>query len=249
MKIFITGGTTGLGWALATLYARENHKIGICGRDLTKLPPNWQKEFPQITAYVADVTERPLLQHVIREFAQGELDIMIANAGISMGNKSPLPDFAATRKILDINVGGVLNCLETALDIMLPRKKGQLVLIGSVAGMVGLPATAAYSASKAYVLKLGESYALDLKHLGIHVTTIAPGFIDTPLTRKNKHPMPFMISLESGACKIKSAIDKRKTFYAFPWKMSLTLGILERLPRSWYRLIMGLVAKKIFKTK
>ena len=88
--------------------------------------------------------------------------------------------------------------------------------------------------------QLCETFAIDLPKYGIHTTTICPGFIDTPLTRKNDHPMPFLISGPEGALRIKSAIDNKKVMYVFPKRMALIMHILLRLPRSLYRFIMKL---------
>ena len=245
-NVFITGGTSGIGLALAKLYAQDGWRVGICGRDLKKLPD--LRAWPLIFSYQVDVTNLAALRQAVQNFAPAGVDLMIANAGISMGDKQPLPNFAGIREILAINVGGTLNALEVALEKMLPQKKGHLVLTASVAGMVGLPSAAAYSASKAYLLKLGESLSLDLKDFGITVTTIAPGFIDTPLTRKNKHRMPFMLTVEQGAAAYKKAIGQGKSFYIFPWKMRWLMMFLERMPRCCYRAIMR-VAAPIFYRK
>ena len=246
-QVFITGGTSGIGFALAKLYAQEGWRVGICGRDLTKLPD--LKAWPLIFPYQVDVTNLAALRQAVNNFAPAGVDLMIANAGISVGDKKPLPDFADIRNILATNVGGALNALEVALEKMIPQKKGQVVLTASVAGMVGLPSAAAYSASKAYLLKLGESLNLELKPVGITVTTIAHGFVDTPLTRKNQHRMPFLIPVEQGAAAYKKAIDQKKSFYIFPWKMRWTMIFLERIPRCCYRLIMRLATPIFYRQK
>ena len=239
-NVFITGGTSGLGWALAKLYAQEGWRVGICGRDLSKLPD--LRPWPLIFPYQVDVTNLLALRQAVQNFAPAGVDLMIANAGISMGDKQPLPNFTGIRDILATNVGGTLNALEVAFEKMILRRQGQLVITASVAGMVGLPSAAAYSASKAYLLKLGESLALDLKPLGITVTTIAPGFVDTPLTRKNRHRMPFIMNVESAAKAYKKAIERHKSFYIFPWKMRWLMMFLERMPRCCYRGIMRIAA-------
>ena len=141
---------------------------------------------------------------------------------------------------MNINVGGVLNSFEAALNIMRPQRSGQIVAIASVAGMVGLPGAGAYSASKAAVLTLCESYAIDLAQENITVTAIAPGFIDTPLTQKNKHDMPWLMSSEKAVLKMYSAISKKKALYVFPVPMMILMFILSRLPRSWYSFMMQL---------
>ena len=237
MKIFITGGTTGIGLELARLYTIPGNKIGLCGRNLSKITdpdPSWQ-------TYQVDVTNREQLQQAINHFVGDEhLDLIIANAGISMGAKSVEPDFQLARQVININLLGVLNSFELALKLMRPG--GHLVAIASVAGLMGLPGAGPYCASKAAVLKLCESLALDLKHKGITVSAIAPGFIDTPLTRKNNHPMPFLMPASKGARLIKKAIDKKKVLYIFPWQMKIAVLILEKIPRFLYRALMKLGA-------
>lgn len=240
MNIFITGGTTGIGLALAKLYLEEGHRVGVCARNLEKFPSEVRNKYKLLKCYQVDVTDREGLRAAIMDFAGGELDIVIANAGRSVGAKSKTPQFSVANNIIDINVKGVLNTFEPALEIMAPKKKGHLVATASVAGFMGLPGAAAYSASKAAVLKLCESYSLDLKRVGINVTAIAPGFIDTPLTQQNNHKMPFIMSAEKAARLIKRAIEKKKVLYVFPFRMKLVVTLLDKMPRSLYRKLMGL---------
>lgn len=240
MNIFITGGTTGIGLALAKLYLEEGHRVGICARNLSKFPTEIRNKYKLLSCYEVDVTNREELHKAITDFAPVELDMVIANAGRSVGVKSKTPQFSVANEIIDINVKGVLNTFDIALEIMLPRKKGHLVATASVAGFMGLPGAGAYSASKAAVLKLCESYSLDLKRHGIYVSAIAPGFIDTPLTQKNNHKMPFLMSAEKAAKLIKRALEKKKVLYVFPFRMKIVVSILDKMPRSLYRMLMNL---------
>jgi short-subunit dehydrogenase len=240
VNIFITGGTTGIGLALSKLYLKEGHRVGICGRHLSKFPIEIRNKYKNLYCYEVDVTDREQLHNAIIEFAGNDLDIIIANAGRSVGSKSKVPKLGVSNEIIDINVKGVLNAFDIALETMLPRKKGHLVATASVAGLVGLPGAAAYSASKAAVLKLCESYAIDLKPRGISVSAIAPGFVDTPLTQKNNHKMPFLMSVDKAALKIKKAIDRKKVLYIFPIQMKIVMIILDKMPRSWYRALMSI---------
>lgn len=240
MNIFITGGTTGIGLALAKLYLEEGHRVGICARNLSKFPTEIRNKYKQLQCYEVDVTNREELYKAIHDFAPVELDMVIANAGRSVGKKSKTPQFSVACEIIDINVKGVLNTFDIALEIMLPRKKGHLVATASVAGFMGLPGAGAYSASKAAVLKLCESYSLDLKRHGINVTAVAPGFIDTPLTQQNNHKMPFLMSAEKAAKLIKRALEKKKVLYVFPFRMKVVVSILDKMPRSLYRMLMNL---------
>lgn len=240
-SVFITGGSTGIGLELAKLYAAHDYKVGICARSPDKLPNNFQHDHPNILFFTADVTSKISVANAVREFLQtidAELNIMIANAGRSTGSKMQLPAFNVVENVINTNLYGVLNTFAIATEIFLKQQHGQLVSIASVAGMVGLPGAAAYSASKAAVLALGESLALDLPKYGITVTTIAPGFIDTPLTQKNDHGMPFMMTASKAAVKIKRAIDKKVALYVFPWQMHLLITIAKIMPRCCYRFLM-----------
>lgn len=245
MNIFITGGTTGIGLELVKLYLAEGHNVGLCGRDLDKLPDDFIQKHDNLFVFETDVTNNTILQETVKKFVytvNGKLDLLIANAGISIFNKQSIPDFNIAKQIINTNVIGVLNSFEAAMQWMLPENKGHLVAIASVAGMIGLPGAAAYSASKAAVLKLCESHAIDLKKHGINVTAIAPGFIDTPLTRKNNHATPFIMDASKAATKIKKAIEKKKYLYIFPFTMKIIIYILEKMPRRIYRRLMQLVS-------
>lgn len=242
MNIFITGGTTGIGFALATLYLEEGHRVGVCGRDLNKFPEELKNQFKykNLFCYQVDVTNRDELHRAVKEFANGDLDLIIANAGRSVGAKSQIPNVSVSSHVIDVNVKGVLNTFDIGLELMMPKKKGHLVATASVAGFVGLPGAASYSASKAAVLKICESYAIDFKPLGISVTAIAPGFIDTPLTKQNSHSMPFMMTAEKAARLIKRAIEKKKVLFIFPMPMRIVITLLDKMPRCLYRYIMSI---------
>lgn len=240
MKVFITGGTTGIGLAIARKYLDQGHIVGVCGRDPSKLDQSVKDQYANLKVYKVNVTDREELIKAVADFSDGELDLMLANAGRSVGSKTKEPDFEASRSVIEINVLGVLNTFEAALKVMLPNKKGHLAAIASVAGMVGLPGASSYSASKAAVLKLCESYSLDLRQFGIDVSCIAPGFIDTPLTKKNDHNMPWLMDVDVAADKIINAISKKKELFIFPWQMKTMIYFLDRMPRGMYRMIMRL---------
>ena len=239
-SIFITGGTSGIGLDLAKLYLEEDNRVGICGRDLSKLPNGIMEKYPNLKAYECDVTDKEKLSESILDFSKEGLDLVLANAGVSLGEKKDIPDFSGGRKLIDINVQGVLNTFEPAIDIMLKNKKGHIAAVSSVAGFVGLPGGAFYCASKAAITVLCESLGMDLKKYGIAVTCICPGFINTPLTDKNSHGMPWVMKSEKGARKIKKALDKKTKLFIFPWQMKILITYLNKMPRFCYRMIMEL---------
>ena len=242
MKIFITGGTTGIGFTLAKDYLEEGHTVGICGRDLSKLPIEYQNHV-DLKSYQFSVTDKNAFRVALDNFAlykEKGLDIMIANAGISLGRKNRIPNFEKNRQILETNIWGTHFAFELALSYFLPAKSGQLVAISSVAGEVGLPGAGAYSASKACITKMCESLSIDLAAENISVTCIAPGFIDTPLTKTNDHSMPFIMSSKKASQLIRQAIAKKKVWVVFPCRMILLITLLKIMPRKLYHYIMKL---------
>lgn len=238
MKVFITGGTSGIGLELAKLYLNEGATVGVCGRDLSKIPKEIEIQ-KNIRLYELDIKNRDSVDDAITDFAKDGIDLLITSAGRSVGKKTPKPDFEASIDVFNTNVLGTLYSFEAALKIMFEQKKGHLVAISSVAGMVGLPGASSYSASKAAVTKLCESYAVDLKKFGISITNVCPGFIDTPLTKKNRHAMPWLMDAKEAAICIKKAIEKKKVLYVFPWQMKVVITLLDKMPRFLYRYIVS----------
>lgn len=171
----------------------------------------------------------------------GDIDIVIASAGRSVGKKTRDQNFELSREVININVIGLMNTFEGALSSMLSRGRGHLVAISSVAGYVGLPGAAAYSASKAAVSTYCESLTLDLKERGIHVSVLCPGFVDTPLTKKNNHSMPFLMTAENAAELMKKAIDKRRaiTILLMQLQSSISNPITQALIKSVVTLILA----------
>ena len=238
--VFITGGTTGIGLELAKLYLSQGWKVGVCGRERSKFEENFISHRDNVTFYPVDVSDRAVLKAAILDFSKSiGLDLLIANAGIGYKFKTKIPDFEYSYKMVHVNLLGVMYAFEAALDVMIPRGKGQLVVISSIAGYNGLPGVSAYSATKAAVQKYAESLHLDLRQFNINVTTICPGFVETPLTSNNHHSMPFIMKAPRAAELIARAIHKKKMIYAFPFFFSTLVRVLSMLPRTWYRFIIS----------
>jgi short-subunit dehydrogenase len=228
---------------LAKLYVSQGWRVGVCGRDQSKYEENFQDVRDSVSFYCVDVANREELKNAVAEFAKSSgLDVLIANAGIGYKFKTKVPDFDYSYKMVHVNLLGVMYAFEAALDVMIPRSKGQLVAISSIAGLNGLPGVSAYSATKAAVLKYCESLHLDLRQFNICVTTICPGFVDTPLTKSNRHPMPFLMEAPKAARLIAKAVEKKKMVYAFPFFFSSLVRFLGILPRTWYRAMMNIKA-------
>jgi short-subunit dehydrogenase len=215
--------------------------VGVCARDRQKFEENFALHRDNVTFYEVDVTHREEVKKAVHDFSKSiGLDLMIANAGIAYKFKTKIPDFDYSYKMVHVNLLGVMYSFEAALDVMIPQGKGHLVALSSVAGFNGLPGVSAYSATKAAVQKYCESLHLDLRQFNVNVTTICPGFVDTPLTQVNHHPMPFIVKAPKAAELIARAIAKKKMIYSFPFFFALVVRFLSILPRPWYRFFMSI---------
>jgi short-subunit dehydrogenase len=168
-------------------------------------------------------------------------DIVVANAGISLGldlaEADDLPVFA---QVMATNVQGLVNTFQPFIAPMRDRGRGQLVGVASVAGVRGLPGHAAYCASKAAVIACCESLRGELRPHGVQVSTIAPGYVATPLTARNRYPMPFLMQPEDFARQALRAIEAGVSYRVIPWQMGVVAKLLRLLPDAWFdRLLRG----------
>ena len=239
-RVFITGASSGIGAALAAEYAARGATLGLVARrrelleQLAASLPN-----PHLhKVYAVDVLDHAALAVAAQDFiaTQGGADVVIANAGISHGT---LTEFAADLPVFDTILATNVSATVATFAPFIATMKVQpgpcrLVGIGSVAGIRGLPGAGAYSASKAAVLSYCESLRLELKRDGIKVVTIAPGYIDTPMTRHNKYPMPFLMPADRFAAKAADAISRGASYAVIPWQMGVVAKLLRALPNAVY---------------
>ena len=223
MNIFITGASSGLGRAIAHEYAARYFKlfatksatseinasasrmvIGLAGRrmnELEMLAEELQKQYGVTCAiYALDVRDAPALNAAAENFITqfGTPNIVIANAGVSRGTLTELrEDIPAFQALMDINLMGMVHTFQPFIATMKAAAKlgetVQLVGVASVAGIRGIPGSGAYSASKAAVISYCESLRAEMQHHNIHVSTIAPGYVRTPMTEINQYKMPFLL--------------------------------------------------------
>ena len=187
-------------------------------------------------AATADVRDVKAVREAADRFRKelGPIDILIANAGIGTSDHaaSLTPEHAAN--VIGINVLGAINSVAAVLPEMVERNSGRLVAISSLAAYRGLAKSAAYCASKAALSAYFESLRIDLRHRGVGVTTIHPGFIKTDLTAGRAAKMPYLMELEDGVKKIVSAIEREKKIYAFPWQLATIVRASMLMPVAMY---------------
>jgi len=241
MKVFITGASSGIGQALALEYAAryKNEKviIGLIARRSEHLQ-NLQKALQShanisCLTYVLDVRDHAALARAAADFMQqhGTPDVVIANAGVSSGTLTEQQeDIAAFQAVMDINVMGLVHTFQPFISAMRENGGGQLVGIASVAGIRGLPGAGAYSASKAAAIAYLESLRVEMLHHNIAVTTIAPGYIRTPMTDINTYKMPFLMDVNVAARKFVTAIEQKRRFVVIPWQMSWVARLMRLIP-------------------
>jgi short-subunit dehydrogenase len=165
----------------------------------------------------------------------GVPDLVIANAGVSAGTSGgEAEDLAALERILRTNVVGLAASLQPFVAPMRARGAGTLAGIASVAGFRGLPGAGAYSGSKAAAIAWLESLRVELAGSGVAVVTLCPGYIDTPMTRVNRYPMPFLLPAAEGARRMARAIDARRSWVVVPWQMAIVGGLMRRMPNWLY---------------
>ena len=240
-RVFITGASSGIGSALARHYARQGAALGLVARRADRLAELAVElkaaGAASVLAYPLDVTDAEAMQAAGDDFMAhgGPPDIVVANAGVSSGTLTEhREDLAAIRRILDINVYGLATTFGPFVPAMRRHGTGRLVGIASVAGIRGLPGAEAYSASKAAAITYLESLRVELRSSGVRVVTIAPGYIDTPMTEHNPYPMPFMLPVDEAARRFGRAIERGVSYTVIPWQMGIVAKVLRLLPNWLY---------------
>jgi len=238
LKVFITGASSGIGAALARHYAEQGATLGLAARRQQALTDLLADLPGHHAAYALDVSDAPALAAAAADFMarHGAPDIVIANAGVSVGTLSEWPeDLAAFRKVMDTNVFGMAATFAPFIGSMAAAGGDRrLVGIASVAGIRGLPGAEAYSASKAAAIAYLESLRLEMAPKGIKVVTIAPGYIETPMTAINPYPMPFLLPAAEAARRFARAVAKGTSYTVIPWQMGVVAKVLRLLPNWLY---------------
>jgi NAD(P)-dependent dehydrogenase (short-subunit alcohol dehydrogenase family) len=231
--VFITGASSGIGAAIAAAYAREGATLGLHGRREGELRALGEGLGVPHSIHLADVADIEAMARVAQDFMarHGPPDIVIANAGISIGTRvARREDVAPLARVMAVNVVGVAATLQPFVPGMKARGQGVLVAIASVAGLRGFPGAGAYSASKAAVIAYMESARVELCGTGLRAVTICPGYIDTPMTRGNPYPMPFLLSADAAGRRMVRAIDSGRRTLVVPWQMGVLARLLRHVP-------------------
>jgi short-subunit dehydrogenase len=233
--VLITGASSGIGAALAVEMARRGHDVGLVARRrdaLDRVAEEVRSLGRRAVVAAADVTDRDAVRAAVARCEEelGPIDVAVANAG--GGGKNPAAAFDAlgATAVMRLNLDGALFLFEAVLPGMLARGRGHLVGVSSIAGHFGIPGAGVYSASKAALHRVLEAFAVELRSTGIAVTTVNPGFVDTPLVARNTNPMPFRWSADRAARVIATGIERRRRLVEFPLPLRLVAALGRRLP-------------------
>ncbi|WP_279117788.1 SDR family NAD(P)-dependent oxidoreductase [Fusobacterium varium] len=240
MKIFIAGGTSGIGLAIAEKYLEQGHEVAVCGRNKEKIDKI--KKVDKLKIYKFDTYDRKSFEIAVNDFSNGKLDIMIASAGNYSNSRTRRLTQEEAVNMLKVNISGTINAFEIAREIMLKNKKGHIAAISSVAALLEYPGASVYSKSKRAVINICEAYREALSDFGIGVTAIIPGYIDTlklrELNNNDVSKKPFIMSEEYAADIIIKSIEKNREKIIFPLKMKIVVSILSLLPKKILSLIL-----------
>ncbi len=249
--VFITGASSGIGQALALRYYRDGARLALLARrtaEVERWAAEQQLDAARLRVYGADVADFDAMARIGRDCiaTQGLPDIVIANAGISIGmDTAHFDDLDVMRRVFATNNLGLAATFHPFVAAMNERGSGALVGIASVAAIRGLPGHGAYCASKAGVVAYCESLRGECRPFGVQVVTLLPGYIDTPLTRRNRYGMPFLMTADAFAERAVNAIRARVSYRVIPWQMGVAAKLLRLLPNWLYdRVLAGRPRKR-----
>jgi short-subunit dehydrogenase len=250
--LFITGVSgSGIGPALALRFARAGYRLALVSRRPAETEA-WVREqgfgAERAQVYQADVADVDAIAEAGRTCIarQGVPDVVIANAGISVGmDTAQREDLDVMRDTFATNNIGMAATFHPFIEAMRARRAGTLVGIASVAAIRGMPGHGAYCASKAGVVAYCESLRGECRPFGLRVLALLPGYIATPLTARNPYPMPFLMSADAFAERAFRAIEAGDSYRVIPWQMAIVAKLLRVLPNALFdRVFAGRGRKK-----
>ena len=239
-KVFITGASSGIGYALCEEYLKQGWSVIGLARDNTKIPPTTlnNTKFEFIKTDLADFeSSKSIIDEVFKK--NRNINTFILNAGIYIPDSFNDFNFENAKLTFNTNVLSIYLSLELIRKNFKLDSKNTIALMSSTAGYKGLPKSILYGPSKAALINLAEALKIDLPKVNIKL--INPGFVETPATSVNQFKMPFLISAEKAAKIIFSKIYQKGFEISFPFPFNILMKFGRILP---YRLYFK-IAKRI----
>ncbi|MBT5922198.1 MAG: SDR family NAD(P)-dependent oxidoreductase [Cellvibrionales bacterium] len=259
--IWITGAGSGIGKSLALAYAKAGNQVVITGRGETNLNQVAAIYPDNITVLVWDVTDDQSCDAVRAaiKVRLGWLDIAIFNAGYCEYTDGANLETESFRRVYEVNVFGIVNGITVAMPLLkalnepldssqplndsIARSRSQIVGVGSLSALIGMPTAESYGSSKAAANYLLEALRIDVADQNIDVSVVNPGFVETPMTATNNFPMPFLMDADAAAKRIMSGIEARRHKIQFPRRLHWILALMACFPGLWFRINRAILAR------
>ena len=243
--IWITGGSTGIGKALAIKFANEGWNVAISARR-ENLLNEISNSNENISAFPLDVTNKSQCKEVFNKIKNKfeNIDICFFSTGTWNPKKEKDIDVEQIEDVFNVNFFGTLNSIKAVEEYFKSKKSGIITIVSSIAGYRGLPNSTGYGPSKSALNNLAESLYFDFKRSNVRICLVSPGFIKTPMTDKNNFKMPFLKTTEYAAEKIYDGLINKDIFEIhFPKALTLILKIFSFLPSKIYFGLIGKMTK------
>ena len=239
MRVAITGATSGLGWELAKVYASKGNSLLLSGRDpdrLEEISMTCSELGADVVSNKIDVTDTQAMESWLTTAdRESPIDVVIANAGLG-GADVMVADHGESsqlaRQIIEVNSIGVFNTVTPLIPKMAKRGAGHIVIIGSISALNGLPQSPVYCASKSALKVYADAIRRLLKPQGVQVTSVLPGFVDTPMSRSIGLPRPWLWTSEKAAMRIMRDVERGAAHCIFPWQFRFLIGLQNLLPTA-----------------
>ncbi|WP_429911373.1 SDR family NAD(P)-dependent oxidoreductase [Glycocaulis sp.] len=242
---WVTGGSSGIGAALAKRLAGQGWTVVISARSAEKLETiaAGHSGKGRIIAHAVDLTDAEGVEDAVKtiEAAHGPIALAVLNAGIYLSINAENPSFEDYKKTFDVNLSGTAACLCALTPRMTERRAGQIAVVSSATSFGGMPTSSAYGASKAALVNMAACLRIELHRYGVLCQVITPGFVETPAQDDNAFPKPFMVSAETAAKRIATGLTSKRFEITFPRRFTWALKAIYALPYSWS---LGLVRKQ-----
>lgn len=242
--ILISGASSGIGAALAKVYAAPGIRLVLWGRDSARLEAAAEAcraRGANVATECFDLADTAALIAALDH--ADPVDLAIFNAGLG---GSLMPDAVAqsvesTQAMMAVNFLAPLMGANVMAARMAARKKGHIVLVGSIAAQFPLPMAPVYSGTKAGLAMFAEALALRLKRHGVCVSLVEPGFIDTPMSQGLKEPRPFLIGADRAAAIIARRLARGARRIIVPWQYAMIALLAKLVPRPLVRWILSAI--------
>lgn len=241
LRVWLVGASSGIGAATAAALQARGAQVLVSARSASALDAfvaqhavaDGSRLTPQ--AWPLDVTDAQAVTRTAQAILQqGPLDLVLYCAGHYREMRATALDVTDLKRHLDINYTGALHVLDAVLPSLIARGRGHVSLISSVAGFRGLPKSLAYGPTKAALTNLAETLYLDLEPLGVGVSVVHPGFVQTPLTAQNEFTMPALITPDQAAQAMVAGWAGGAFDIHYPKRFTRWMKLLRLLPYRLY---------------